>query len=390
MAEKEFRVNKHIVLRLEEDKTNIYVEGELFRQCKYLLLINPHNEAIQWEINSIDEAAELLNNDLHEEILPEDVGLTPEVEFWGHCSNLQVWVEHNYNTDILHSNLSLSLLEKLKELGDAQAKKMFKGEVIKWYLAGDNQYRENLGIMGFLQDFSDEELFHLDLDEDEFESLRFFSKEINKPMDSITLQVQIRDKKVFGLSPSLYTKIKKIPEVLLEFESLRILSLRSGGIEEIPDWLGELAHLRFLDLSNNNIMSIPPSIKKMRNLKELILSGNSIEIIPETLSYLRNLTKLNLNYNRLKKLPNTFNKLSRLNELDLVKNGFSKVPEVLENMPLIHSINMAGNPIREIPEWVVNTKNLKSFVMNIKQGKEFYPDYKIPAKIKIDNRECFQ
>ena len=34
----EFKINKYITLKLENCKTNIYVEGELFNQCKFLLL----------------------------------------------------------------------------------------------------------------------------------------------------------------------------------------------------------------------------------------------------------------------------------------------------------------------------------------------------------------
>ena len=76
--EKEFRVNEHIVLKLEEGKINIYIGGELFRQCKYLLLIDPQHHREQWEIKSIDEAAEVLRNDLEKNITPKDLGITPE------------------------------------------------------------------------------------------------------------------------------------------------------------------------------------------------------------------------------------------------------------------------------------------------------------------------
>lgn len=38
---KEFKVNETIILKLENRKTNLYVKGELFRQCKFLLLFIP-------------------------------------------------------------------------------------------------------------------------------------------------------------------------------------------------------------------------------------------------------------------------------------------------------------------------------------------------------------
>ncbi|MBA7685588.1 hypothetical protein ES703_94013 [subsurface metagenome] len=58
----EFRVNEYLSLRLEGENTVIYVGGERFRQCKFLLLNIQINE-IQTldEIESIDEASEKLD-----------------------------------------------------------------------------------------------------------------------------------------------------------------------------------------------------------------------------------------------------------------------------------------------------------------------------------------
>ena len=36
MAEKEFKVSEYITLKMEQDQTLIYVNGERFDQCKYL------------------------------------------------------------------------------------------------------------------------------------------------------------------------------------------------------------------------------------------------------------------------------------------------------------------------------------------------------------------
>ncbi len=41
---KEFNVNEYITLKLEDGRTNIYIKGELFRQCKFLLLNIPVEE----------------------------------------------------------------------------------------------------------------------------------------------------------------------------------------------------------------------------------------------------------------------------------------------------------------------------------------------------------
>ena len=51
--------------------------------------------------------------------------ITPEQEFWGHRSNIQAWVECEYDTRLLHSNLSFPLLKALSDAGDPKAKAIF-------------------------------------------------------------------------------------------------------------------------------------------------------------------------------------------------------------------------------------------------------------------------
>lgn len=125
----EFRVNDYLVLRLENNLTNIYVKGKLFNQCKFLLLNIPVDRVNEFdEIDSIDEAAERLDSSM-ERLGRYRYGLTPETEFWGHCSNLQAWYENDYDTRLIHRNLAFPLLKALVEAGDPQAKKVFKEEI---------------------------------------------------------------------------------------------------------------------------------------------------------------------------------------------------------------------------------------------------------------------
>jgi len=96
------------------------MNGERFNQCKFLLLnVSVDNISSFDEIMSIDEAAEEIRNRLskknnkNNEFLENDETydppeeIPPEVEFWGHCSNMQVWVESNYDTRLLHKGLAL-------------------------------------------------------------------------------------------------------------------------------------------------------------------------------------------------------------------------------------------------------------------------------------------
>ena len=86
VAMQEFKVNELITLKLEDNKTIIYVDDIEFMQCKYLLLNIPVVEISPFdEIDSVDEAAERLDHS--EEPRKNTVKkIPPEVEFWGHCS----------------------------------------------------------------------------------------------------------------------------------------------------------------------------------------------------------------------------------------------------------------------------------------------------------------
>lgn len=133
---REFKVNDCITLKLEYVKgdisvksgwsTVIYMKDKRFKQCKYLLLnISVDNISSFDKIMSIDEAVEEIRNRLlkknnkNNEFLENDETydpseeIPPEVEFWGHCSNMQVWVENNYDTRLLHRWLAFPLLKKL-------------------------------------------------------------------------------------------------------------------------------------------------------------------------------------------------------------------------------------------------------------------------------------
>lgn len=132
-AKKEFKVNEYLTLKLEGGKTNIYVMGHHFNQCKFLMLDVPIDKPEKLdEIKSIDEAANILGwKNGTQPGARYKYKIDPHTEFWGHCSNLQAWYEHDYDTRLLHSNLSFPLLKKLARVGDPIAEQVFKSEIKK-------------------------------------------------------------------------------------------------------------------------------------------------------------------------------------------------------------------------------------------------------------------
>ncbi|MFX1324407.1 MAG: hypothetical protein ACFE8N_05590 [Promethearchaeota archaeon] len=153
-----FSVNDYLELRLEDDKTNIYVNNELLFQCKYLLLNLPFNERRELEdgknlndiIERLDKSLELLSG--------KDFYITPEVQFWGHCSNLQTWFENKYSSSLIHRNLGFPLLKKLTEAGDYLAKKVFKEEIAKNFENGNINTVQFIAYNGYLDYLNKTEL----------------------------------------------------------------------------------------------------------------------------------------------------------------------------------------------------------------------------------------
>lgn len=123
MNNKIFKINDFITLKLEKKRTNIYVKGLLFHQCMHLFLQFDKNKVLSKD--SIDE----LSDQLYSSEYLDSIQISPEEEFMGHCSNLQAWFENDYDTRLLHSNISFPLLKILTELGDSVARKVFKLEI---------------------------------------------------------------------------------------------------------------------------------------------------------------------------------------------------------------------------------------------------------------------
>ena len=153
-SEKEFKVNKYITLKLEGRKTNIYVKGQLFNQCRFLMLNIQVDKISSFdEIESIDEAAEKLDRSLE----GSSHKIDPQTEFWGHCSNLQVWFENKYDTRLLHRNLAFPLLKKLSEVGDPNARRIFKEEICKRFESGNSVVLQYLLKENYLKFLNNEE-----------------------------------------------------------------------------------------------------------------------------------------------------------------------------------------------------------------------------------------
>jgi len=85
---KKFKVNEYITLKLEDDKTFIYIKDEKILQCFRLFLNIPQDKITKYDqIDSIDEATEIYDRYLYEnkiiegedliQVIDENPSITP-------------------------------------------------------------------------------------------------------------------------------------------------------------------------------------------------------------------------------------------------------------------------------------------------------------------------
>ena len=150
----EYIINEYLTLKLEGTKTMIYVNGRRFRQCKYLAFNIPLGKVEEYDsIKSIDDMEQ---RDRSEGF--HNLQIDPEQEFWGHCSNLQAWVENGYDTRLLHRNLAFPLLRELTRVGDPTAGKIFKEEILSRVDEGNETVIKYLSLEGYLSIFTKEDI----------------------------------------------------------------------------------------------------------------------------------------------------------------------------------------------------------------------------------------
>ncbi|MFX1233899.1 MAG: DNRLRE domain-containing protein [Promethearchaeota archaeon] len=182
-AQFEKKINDYITLRFENYRIIIYVAERRIIQCVHLILNIPKNEVSMYdEIDSIDEAADKYRK---EGLDFRHVGLgsgkiTPEQEFWGHCSNIQAWVEHDYDTRILMSNLAFPLLRELTRAGDPVAKRVYKEEVARRLESGYPSVVQYLLDQGYIGVFTPSEFESILEATDIIVNLSFYPSMLNQ------------------------------------------------------------------------------------------------------------------------------------------------------------------------------------------------------------------
>ncbi|HME56373.1 MAG TPA: leucine-rich repeat domain-containing protein [Candidatus Lokiarchaeia archaeon] len=375
----QFTINTHLKLKLFGGKTFIYVDNKRFNQCKYLLLARIDPCAIktpasmdpgEHTIDSIDEAAVMLDHSMEPLEGNPEVSIDAMDEFWGHCSNLQAWAEHDYDTRLLHSNLSFPLLKALADVGDPVASGVFKAEIVSRFKARFEPTRQYLVIEDYMKylDPDDRAMLarHLSRTGDLGSILvpvlcnqGYLDQFGMDDIDSIrTLHsyVTVNGKSIFAVNGDLHLDAMKIRD-----------------LNDI-DWSGVTpSRITGLFLRDNWLNSLPAWIKRLVNLTVLDLSNNFLNPFPDPVLSLLNLEKLNINFNMLVKIPETISRLTKLLVLQICQCGLHALPESLGNLQHLRSFAAAFNLLQNIPSSFSSLQSLIDLDLRDNLFLEFPP-----------------
>lgn len=412
----EFKVNDYITLKLEDRKTNIYVAGKLFRQCKYLLLEIPINEITSInEIESIDEAAKRLGHSLENEMNSEHV-IPPEVEFWGHCSNLQVWYEYNYDLRLLHSSLAFPLLQKLSDVGDLVARQVLKEELVKRLISGSYSVMDLLINNAYIDFFSNDELWYAiyNLQESKFDKYLYFISAkyyfLEKLMGMGDKSAEELFKKGIlqslseGYSPIIsYFYERGYTDYLSREEFWDIFGTDGLILQKIEQQVRKyklidgnkvyqenLNNLEYFKLTNEIYTDSGFMIFTFEQGKVtgMAIFGNERWVAEEN----HDLYYKDIGYLELEELPDSIGKLKSIRELILRDLGLKKIPRSFENLNQIKFLSLAGNSdiklskslwkLKSLEELDLSMNNIRRISKSVKYLKNLQKLYLYGNRIK--------
>jgi hypothetical protein len=383
----EFKVNKFIKLKLEKEKTNIYVNDRLFNQCKYILTrkkpqdleeLLKFDSIDELKSGSIDKITKNLDHSL-ENIEPELIDIPIETRFWVHCSNLQVWAENNYDTRLLHTNLAFPLLQRLMKAGDPIAKRVFKEEVAKRFASNYPPVINFLTENGYDYYLSREEFFNSILSHNQADTMI----ELENIMDmrynlDDTINKQFRafngEKVYFAVENRNVAELElnyneTHPEHLLDlvhnFYSLKILYIYLSEYTEIfPKISFIFDSLLELKIGIYGWTKIPDIFDKFPNLKSLEIHGEGTMEDLNSITKLKQLETLSLHYVNIKELPDTLGNLKSLKNLIITNTKIESLPESIRNLKNLSYLMLIKNRLKELPSSIKNLKNLKKIKLD--------------------------
>ncbi|MFX1426312.1 MAG: hypothetical protein ACFFBE_07655 [Promethearchaeota archaeon] len=366
-----FKINNFLTLKLENNKTYIYIKEEKFIQCKFLLIERSLKKIKNLaEIQSIDE----FSNNIMEKSEGLNFEIEPKTEFWGHCSNLQTWFEYNYDTKLLHSNLAFPLLKKLSEVGDSLAKKVFKEEIIKRLESGYFPVVEFLMADNYIDFLELEDFLNIVLDWEDsnfkYSILSKYAESLDRG-DFLNLILEAREAENIE---KLEKRINKKLKLFYDRNAPKSMYIKKN-------------HVLRLNLSNLDLYRFPEEILNLKCLEYIDLSNNILSDLPSSINYLPSLKMINLSLNRMdsKKKEEISNKFSQCQinySSKLLENAINDIEKRVREFNVIESIRS-----QELAELLNLNHNLfeKIILFNNEELKRIGLDLKLSNGIVSNN-----
>jgi len=290
-----FKINQYLELRLEAAKTIIYVSDQKFTQCK-LVVFNLLPDQILSIDNNLKSMDEFLSQGFTSNIQNKSQ-ISPEEEFWVHCSNIHTWSLNSYDTSLLDSYLAFPLLKKLADAGDLIAKRVFKEEISKRLKTNVPQ------VLRFLLN----EKYDLYLTQEELLS-SILNTEDSIALSDIASYLEVKYYLVFQFDDlrEKFLNIYRSQEDLYNYEYY--FSALNGRVLELELFM------------NKNHALFPRTFNKFKKLERLYL-------------YLDNLGQKMIDFNI---------KLESLLHLKIFCFGMVKLSNILQNFPNLKSLEIYG------------------------------------------------
>jgi hypothetical protein len=367
-SKNEFKINKFLKLKLEGGRTNIYVNNRRFMQCMYLLLNISVNKIEDYdEIESIDEAAVKLNRSMEH----NHNKVPPTTEFWGHCSNIQAWVENNYDTRILHRNLAFPLLKALVDAGDPIAKRKFKEEIALRYATGHPTVIRFLTQNGYLHYLTEDEFESMLLDIN-FPSIDEYCRKIipklENTRDSEVLK-QIRQQTASFINKFrfkykyliLLKAIEKVPQIKRQ-DFVEIMYNKYKNVRSFPI-------LKFLSKAKINFYNLDLKIITYNDRLVGLISDSKVNLKNKMIEKIEDIKGFDESYEDIEELDLSANRINKLKNLEnfknlkklYLKNNYIEKIEGIESLNNLELLDLSGNiNIEEIPEYLNGLPNLKT------------------------------
>ena len=247
-----YELNENIVLKLILDKTLIFVCGDLFITCqKTIIALAPTEFKDYDDFYEIDDIIDYYREEetKNKEWKEQGVSISPEEEFWVHCSNMQAWVDSGYNSRVLSKSVSFPILIELSKREYSQFTAFLKEDLVQRIQSGSYNAIEYFMQEDFYRFFTQDEFFELLLCPEETEIMKEVAS-VSKLEYCITASV--------NASRGLFSQ-RVSGKVHFSYEK--------GHITELELFFDEIP------LSRSRIREVIREVKKLTHLKEVAIYG---------------------------------------------------------------------------------------------------------------------